>query len=172
MLGLLVIVLGILAWIRFTGDNSMETRFYTEKIDQLGLVSGDVILPDGTIRMHNSPLDIGQSKDVFDQDIETLIRGRDANPFILNFEFARPQTVRGLIMDLGRMDFVVRVQVYGTDGGPISYEAEYREQPPIPHVDLDFSSGPDPVSRIYIEIEQLDPPDEVHVHVREVVFKK
>jgi hypothetical protein len=101
------------------------------------------------------------------------MRGRDANPFLLDFEFTQPQPITGLMMDFGRMDFVMRVQVYGAeDAEPVLYANEYRDQPPVPHVDLDFLAGPPQVRRVYIEIEQLNPPEEVHIHIREVLFKK
>jgi hypothetical protein len=123
--------------------------------------------------MIHSPLDIGGAKDVFDGNLETLMRGRDANPFIVDFEFQQPEFIKGFTMDMGRMDFMIRVQVYGADmKEPVVYQDEYREQPAIPHVDIDFASGPAQVKRIYIEIEQINPPEEVHVHIREVVFKK
>jgi hypothetical protein len=144
-----------------------------EKIDPAGLVSLEVNLSGRTMRMTHSPLDIGQAPDAFDNNLETLIRGRQDNPFILDFDFSEPQPITGLAMDFGRMDFILRVQVYGTDEAkPVLYEGEYRAQPDIPHAEIDFSSGPAQVRRIYIEVEQLNPPEEVHVHIREVVFKE
>ena len=75
-------------------------------------------------------------------------------------------------MDFGHMDFVMRVQVYGTEStSPVFYKGEYRQQPAIPHVEMNFVDGPEQVTRISIAIEQLNPPDEVHIHVREVLFK-
>lgn len=145
----------------------------TERINREGLVSLEVNLGGQTMQMTHSPLDIGQVPDVFDHNLETLIRGREDNPFVLDFDFSEPRAINGLTMDFGRMDFVLRVQVYGTgEAEPVSYESDYREQPAIPHVDMDFSNGPAQVRRIYIEIEQLDPPQEVHIHIREVVLKE
>lgn len=137
------------------------------------LASADIQLGNETIRMIHSPLDIGSPKDVFDGNLDTLMRGRSANPFILDLMFPQPEAIRGFTMDMGRMDFKLRVTVYapGSSEG-VFYEGEYRNQPAIPHVDLDFGKGPGQVRRIHIEIEQIDPPNEVHVHVREVVLKK
>jgi hypothetical protein len=116
---------------------------------------------------------MGQVKDLFDRDTFTLMRGLEANPFTLDFAFPRPRAIRGLAMDLGGMDFVMRIQVYGADGAsPVFYKGEYLQQPPIPHVDVNFADGPAQVSRIYVEIEQLNPPGDVHIHVREVLFKE
>lgn len=170
---LFAVLLGIFAFTRLAHGKDTNRALDTEKVVPAGLIADEVSLGDETIRMIHSPLDIGQSKDIFDNNIDTLMRGLNANPFIVDFEFSQPQAIKGLMMDFGRMDFVVRVQVYGIDSTkPISYQGEYRQQTPIPHVDINFASGPEQVRRIYIEIEQLNPPDEVHVHVREVVFKK
>jgi hypothetical protein len=169
---LLTILLVIFALTRPAVQNDTSPALDTEKVIPAGVISDEIRLEDETIRMIHSPLDIGQSKDVFDHNLDTLMRGVNVNPFILDIEFPQPQTIRGLMMDFGRMDFVMRVQVYGTNSSkPVSYQGEYRKQPDIPHVDMDFADGPEQVKRIYIEIEQLNPPDEVHIHVREIVFK-
>jgi len=170
---LFTILLGIFAFTRLANGNGTNSALDAEKAVLAGLVADDIPLGNETIRMIHSPLDIGQSKDVFDNNLDTLMRGREANPFILDLQFPQPQVIKGLVMDFGRMDFLMRVQVYGTDNTkPISYQGEYRQQPGIPHIDMDFAGGPEQVKRIYIEIEQLNAPDEVHIHVREIVFKK
>ena len=137
------------------------------------LMSDDVQIGSETVHLSHSPLDIGQAKDAFDNNLDTLMRGRDANPFIMQFDFPQPEAIKGFTMDMGRMDFYLRVKVYAPGGTePVQYQAEYRQQPPIPHVDMDFVNGPGQVKTIYIEIEQINPPEEVHVHIREVQFKK
>ena len=172
-LGLLVLLLGIFAFTRLTQVNHADQSVEAETVLPAGLITDEINLGDESIRMSHSALDIGQSKDIFDGNIETLIRGLEANPFILDFEFSQPQTIKGLMMDFGRMDFVMRVKVYGSGNtSPVSYTGEYLQQPNIPHLDMNFVDGPEQVKRIYIEIEQLRPPEEVHIHVREVVFKK
>jgi hypothetical protein len=170
--GFLVVLLGIFAFTRLTALNHAEQPVEAGPVLPAGLITDQIDLGDQTIQMSHSALDIGQAKDVFDGDIETLMRGLEANPFIIDLQFSQPQVIKGLMMDFGRMNFAMRVQVYGTDGAePVSYQGEYRQQPDIPHLDLDFVNGPKQVKRIYIEIEQLLPPEEVHIHVREIVFK-
>jgi hypothetical protein len=165
--------LGLFALTRPTGTDPAGQNSSVPQIDPTGLVIYEGSQGDSAFRMSHSPLDIGGSKDVFDGDLETLMRGREANPFILDFEFAQPQPITGIMLDFGRMDFGMRVQVYGAENTePVFYANEYRDQPPVPHVDLDFLAGPPQVRRIYIEIEQLNPPEEVHIHIREVLFKK
>ena len=168
--GLVLLIAGIFILTRLPATNVADSGIGSEVA---GLEIEDVTLNDETIKMTYSSLDMGYAEDIFDQDTGTLIRGLQANPFVLDFVFPAPRRITGLVMDFGGMDFELRVQVYGDgDDEPVLYESEYRNQPPEPHVELGFSSGPVLVSRIYIEIEQFNPPDEPHIHVREVLFKE
>jgi hypothetical protein len=153
--------------------NNADEIFAAEIAERAKPVIEELSLDGETIKMIHSRLDMGQIKDLFDDDTFTLVRGLEANPLLLDFEFLNPRPITGLVMDFGGMDFALQVKVYGAqDNQPISYQSEYRKQPPEPHVDLDFDNGPALVRRIYIEIQQLNPPDEPHIHVREVLFKE
>jgi hypothetical protein len=170
---MLILLIAYSAWTSPNDANTLDETFNPEQGLLADLIGDDINLGDQTIRLIHSPLDIGQAKDAFDHNLDTLMRGRDANPFIMEFDFPQPQEIKGFVMDMGRMDFYLRVKVYAPGSTEfVLYEGEYRQQPPIPHVDMDFDRGPGQVKRIQIEIEQIDPPEEVHVHVREVVFKK
>jgi len=171
--GLFALLLGIFAFTRLASMKNVNDAFATERVKQADLVVDELSLNGETIRIMYSHLDMGQVKDLFDHDTITLARGLEANPLVLDFEFPTPRPITGLVMDFGRMDFLMRVQVYGAEStSPVLYKGEYRQQPPIPHVDMNFVNGPKEVSRIYIEIEQINPPDEIHIHVREVLFKE
>lgn len=172
-LALLVLALGIVVLSRFGPANRVDHTLDSAAIQRLGLVENELTVNGEAVRIAYSSLDIGQIHDLFDHNTETLVRGREANPFVLNFEFPAPTSISGLSMDFGRMEFVLRVYVYGTgESQPVLYESEYRNQPPEPHVDVSFVNGPEAISRIYMEIEQLNPPDEPHIHVREVLFQE
>lgn len=145
----------------------------TEKAARATPVIEEFTLNGETIKISHPRLDMGEVKNLFDHDTSTLVRGLEANPFVLDFEFPQAKAIKGLALDFGGMDFALRVQVYGAEGGnPVRYQGEYRRQPPVPHVDMSFANGPAQVKRIYIEIEQLNPPLEPHIHVREVDFKE
>lgn len=170
---LFVALLAIFIFTRLADVGNTGEVFAAEKVDPLRPMIAEVSLNGETIEITHSRLDIGQAKDLFDHDTATLIRGLAANPFVLNFEFPNPRPINGLTMDFGGMDFDLRVKVFGAkENQPILYENEYRHQPPEPHVDLSFVNGPALVTRIHIEIEQYNPPDQPHIHVREVLFKE
>jgi hypothetical protein len=171
--GLFILLLVAFALTWFTNVNKVDNRVPPETIQQLGLIVDELSVNGETIRIAHSSVDIGQISNLFDHDTTTLVRGLEDNPFVLDFEFSRPRPITGLVMDFGRMDFDLRVEVYGAeDGQPTLYQSEYRNQPPEPHMELNFVDGPALVTRIYIEIEQFNPPDEPHIHVREVLFKE
>ena len=160
-------------FVRLAYVNNIDDIFAIETAERAKPIVDQLNLNGETIEMTHSRLDRGQVQDLFDHDTFTLIRGLEANPLVLDFKFPTPRHITGLVMDFGQMDFALRINVYNAkDGPPTLYESEYRNQPPEPHVDLSFDHGPDLVTRIRIEIEQINPPEEVHIHVREIVFKK
>lgn len=119
-----------------------------------------------------SRLDMGAPANMFDGDVATLARGLEDNPFILDFVFAEPRAVRGLIADFANMDFVVTAKLYADlNATPQVYNREYRGLAGDPHIEMDFESAPDTVRRLRLEILQLNPPLDVHIHVREIKFK-
>lgn len=119
-----------------------------------------------------SRLDMGAPANMFDGDIATLARGLEDNPFILDFVFSQPRSVRGLIADFANMDFVVTAKLYPEiRTTPQVYSREYRGLPGNPHIEMDFEDAPDAVRRLRLEILQLNPPLDVHIHVREVKFR-
>lgn len=168
-----LLFLGVAALMGFAYLNQPGSTSGTEETGPASPFAKELTLNGETIRIAYPQLDIGQIQDIFDQDTATLIRGLEANPFVLRFEFPNPRPMTGLVMDFGGMEFDLRIQAYGAgDRQLISYQGEYRNQPPEPHVELTFSDEPILVSRISIEIEQFNPPDEPHIHVREVLFRE
>jgi hypothetical protein len=160
-------------FVRLAYVGNAHEVFAAEKAERAKPIVEVISLNGEEIEITYSRLDMGQVKDLFDHDTFTLIRGLEANPLILEFEFPTPRPITGLTMDFGGMDFVLRVQVYGAGADqPALYQNEYRNQPPEPHVELNFVDGPPLVNRIHIEIEQLNPPDDPHIHIREVLFKE
>jgi hypothetical protein len=143
-----------------------------EKAERVRPVESQVMVGGQVLLVSHSRLDAGQLSDLFDGDTFSLVRGLEANPLLLDVTFASPRPVSGIALDLGTMDFVITAQVYaGRDGTPQVFRQTFEGKGPDPHVELDFAGGPSPVGRIRIEIEQLHPPPDVHIHVRELQFK-
>jgi hypothetical protein len=154
---------------------------YSPRIDELfaadlrerrRLVEEKVILQGETVRARHSPLDIGQLQDALDGRRDTLMRGQQANPFVLEFDFPRSREVSGLVLDLGSMEFRLRIELQPTAGGKtLVFTGDFAKLPPDPHLDLAFPRGPHRISRARIEILDIHSGEIANVHIREVAFR-
>ena len=120
-----------------------------------------------------SRLDMGSPADMFDGNRATLARGLEANPFVLEFVFSEPRPIAGLSADFAHMDFVITARVYGDgDAEGRTYTLEYRDRvPDEPHIEMAFEDAPPAVRKLRLEILQLNPPLDVHIHVREIKLR-
>ena len=123
-----------------------------------------------TVKVSYSPLDIGDVSVLFDHNIDSLIRGKDANPLVLELQFARPRDVSAISMTLATMSHAqIKVQITREDGNVTSFAREYVDLSGAPDVTLPVPNGPQQTRNIRIEILDLAPrPDGLHIHVREL----
>ncbi len=157
---------------RLAYSPNFEDLLAPEREARVRPVQGQVLVDGQLVDVEYSPLDVGQLADLFDGEPFTLVRGLAANPLVFDFTFPAPRALKGLVADFGSMDFSLTVKLY-TDatGEPVVYTEAYRGLPPDPHVILPFPAAPDQVTRVRIEIEQLNAPADVHIHVREFKFE-
>lgn len=160
----------LFAHVRYAGN--ANDVFAAEREEKLKLVTSTVTIDGAPVTVAHSRLDMGQAQDMFDGDNFTLARGESANPFVVQFVFDPPRTVKGIDLVVGRMDFVVRATLWG-DGelNPRTYSGRYEGLPGEPSISLDFPDAPADITQLRIEIEQLNPPEEVHIHVRELKLR-
>lgn len=125
-----------------------------------------------SVQVSHSQLDIGLLPNAFDDDAYTLIRGLEANPLVFDFTFPQPRQIGGLSATFGSMDFTLKISLYA-DGAvePVVYEQSFRGLPPDPTAEVLFDQGPTLVSRLRLEVLQLNAGTETHIHVREIKFK-
>jgi hypothetical protein len=107
---------------------------------------------------------------LFDNNSNSLIRGKDTNPLVLELQFARPRDVSAISMTLATMAHAqIKVQITREDGNVTSFAREYVDLSGAPDVTLPAPDGPQQTRRIRIEILDLAPrPDGPHIHVREL----
>ncbi len=125
-----------------------------------------------SVQVSHSQLDIGLLPNAFDDDAYTLIRGLEANPLVFDFAFPQSRQIGGLSATFGSMDFTLKISLYA-DGAvePVVYEQSFRGLPPDPTAEVLFDQGPTLVSRLRLEVLQLNAGTETHIHVREIKFK-
>jgi hypothetical protein len=157
---------------RLAYSPNFEDLLGPEREARVRPVQGQVVVDGQLATVEHSPLDVGRLEELFDGEPFTLVRGLAANPLIFDFTFPAPRAVKGLAADFGSMDFNLTVKLYADAAAePVVYTEAYRGQPPDPHVTMPFPAAPDQVVRVRIEIEQLNPPVDVHIHVREFKFE-
>ena len=160
-------------FVRLTYVKNIDGIFATEHAERTKPVTDELNLNGETIKIAHSRLDMGGAENAFDNDPFTVMRGMEANPFLLDIEFQTPRPMTGLVMNCGKMNIVIRVQAYDPEGNPPSlYQAEHHVESPDLDVDLSFINGPALVKYLHIEIEQLLPPPEPHIHIFEIHFKE
>ena len=130
------------------------------------------------MKVTHSRLDIGPLKSLVDGDTFTLIRGMEANPFVMEFQFPKPKTMKGISLDLGSMaDFTVTIvychpeQAKRVEGSLCknSIIRTFRNLPPDPHVEIKFDKE-ESVLKIVVEIKNNLAGDPTNIHLRELVF--
>jgi len=157
---------------RLTYADDMEQILQQEKAARSQLVVDTITLDGQPVQVSHSIFDAGQLKDLFDGDTFTLARGLEANPLVLEFTFPQPRPIKGLDATFGSMDFTLTARLYGEGAtDPQVYSQTFRGLPPDPKVVLNFDQGPALVSKLRLEIQQLNAGDEVHIHVRELAFR-
>ncbi|HEX5688895.1 MAG TPA: hypothetical protein VFX76_02785, partial [Roseiflexaceae bacterium] len=102
----------------------------------------------------------------FDGDRKTLIRGQDANPFVLEITFPEARSISGISLDYWRVELGLTITVTPDDGGqPQTFSGEYRNPPIDPHVDFNFPNGPIRARKLKIELLDLISGDVAKIHV-------
>jgi hypothetical protein len=151
---------------------------YADNIDQLieaesavrKTLKEEIITLDGQpVTVRNSWLDMGIPAQIFDNDPFTLIRGMEANPFILELTFSEPHPIEKITLNLGAMDTDLTVDLYpqGSET-PTRYQQSYRQVQEGDILRLKLSDGPFLVDKIYLEIYSVYAGEVANVHVRDL----
>jgi hypothetical protein len=143
--------------------------FEAERLARAVLMEKAASVGGETWTIRHSQSDMGNVPDLFDGRPDTLLRGLEANPFVVEIGFPAPRVVSGVSVTLGSMDRAhVRLRAQAEGGGKESVgDAALPNRPPKPSIDV---SLPAPVrtSKIRIEIGDADEREPTHVEVREI----
>jgi dolichyl-phosphate-mannose-protein mannosyltransferase len=153
---------------------------YVDNIDQIIAeeeaalrqpIEGDVTIDGQLAKVVYSRIDTGQLKDMFDGDFYSLMRGAEANPFMIDITFPQARTISKFVGDFATMDYTITFTLYPpSNGAPITYETTRRGVTTDAHVEVIFDRGPAQVQRITLEILNLLAGDKANIHLRELKF--
>ena len=69
------------------------------------------------------------------------------------------------------MDFIVTAKLFADESAePQIYAQEFRGLPSDPHIEMAFVGAPATIRKLHLEVQQLQPPADVHIHIRDVKF--
>ena len=168
--------------LRLSYSDQADEIFRKEKEERKKPVSDELEINEELVKVTHSRLDIGPLKSLVDGDTFTLIRGMEANPFVMEFQFPKPKTMKGISLDLGSMaDFTVTMTYCHPEQPRLSrgkvegslcqntITHTFRNLPPDPHLEIKFDKE-ESLSKIVVEIKNNLAGDPTNIHLRELVF--
>ncbi len=151
--------------------DDIDAILAAEKEELRKPIVGEVEIDGQVVKITYARIDMGQPKDLFDGNLFSLMRGAEANPYVLELTYPEPHIVSGLVLDLATMDYEVIVSLFPPgDETPTIYRAIGEQITTDAHIEMAFENGPDRVERIILSIRNLRTGDFANVHIREVKF--
>ncbi len=133
-------------------------------------VTEQVQLDGQTVSFTHSLFDMGTAAHLLDNDLFTLSRGMEANPLLLQIDFATPRPIATVVLTTGTMDiFTLTVKAYpdvAADPITVSQQFVNAGADPTSRIDLPEASGP--IQRLVIEIHDEISGESANIHVREL----
>jgi hypothetical protein len=149
-------------------DNA-DAIFAAEKEARKVLLQTDLLVDGQMVHLAYSHIDMGEPKNVFDGDHFTLMRGQEANPFILEITFPQPRTVSGVAVDCGMAEIQLTAQLYA-DGSsqPVTYQVTRNNDSNDPNFSMKFDQGPQWVNKIHFEFFNKLAGETANIHIFEL----
>jgi hypothetical protein len=156
-------------FVRLAYSEGADEIFALEKEARRVLLEDTLELDGQVVELHYSQIDMGEPKNMFDGDTLTLMRGLEANPFILEMVFSEPRTLSGVEADFGIADLTLTALVYASpDGEPAAYSTELHSSDIDPLMHLTFDQGPAQISQIRFEVFNRAAGETANIHIKEL----
>jgi 4-amino-4-deoxy-L-arabinose transferase-like glycosyltransferase len=134
-------------------------------------ITETVVVRGEALTIAHSKLDAGQLSDLFDNNPHTLMRGMEANPLLIDIAFPAPRKLAGLMLTTATMNMLLRAEVYVEgQNQPLLFTKEAKDLPPDPDVLWPMDGITGPVTRVVLQIQDLNRPEPTNIHIRELQF--
>lgn len=122
------------------------------------------------VELRYSQIDMGSPALMFDGDPFTLMRGTEANPFILEIFFPQPRSVSGLTADFGLVNLTLTAKLYAQgEAEPVTVSQTYlNANSGNSTVEMPFPNAPEQVNHIRLEILNVLSGEIANIHIREL----
>jgi hypothetical protein len=156
-------------FVRLAYADNIDQLLEAEKAERSILKENKITVDGQLVTVRYSWIDMGEPSQIFDNDPYTLIRGMEANPFILEITFPQPRMIGGISLNLGAMDTDLKVELTtADDGAPIYYQESFRNVQEGDILTLNFPNGSLPVIIMHLEIQASFTGETANVHIREL----
>lgn len=143
--------------------------FAAEKAARQQLVEAQVVYEGQPLRLRHSQIDMGAPQLIFDDDEFTLMRGLEANPFILELYFSQPRQLTGIRAVFGSVNYDVTASLHPSLGDEtIIYRGQYRKATGLPALEMTFSQDLPPISWLRLEFHNPEAGESANIHIREI----
>jgi hypothetical protein len=158
-------------FVRLAYADNADDVFAAEKAERSQLREAVVTIDGQPVTVRHSWIDMGEPQYMFDGDWFTLMRGMEANPFIVELIFPEPRKLGGLAAQFGAMDATLTATVYSANANQaLTYSQTYREVADQQTLELSFDPGPEQVTKVRLEILSLVAGETANVHIRELML--
>jgi hypothetical protein len=149
--------------------DNVDAIFAAEQEARKILLNSDVLIDGQMVHLAYSRIDMGEPKNMFDGDHFTLMRGLEANPFILELTFPQPRTVSGVAVDCGMAVIQLTAELYTDNSSqPVTYQVTRDSESIDPNFSMKFDKGPQMVSKIHFEFFNKLAGETANIHIMEL----
>jgi hypothetical protein len=135
------------------------------------LHSQELVIAGETVKVSLPALDIGEARNLFDGDPNSLARSAGINPMEIKLEFPSVRDVHGVKVHIGGAKTTLRVQVW-KEGvkDPLEFTQEAVESSVMRDIQVDFQ-GAIPTRQVLVEVLNTLDTEDGFVHVWEITFQ-
>ncbi len=158
-------------FVRMRYVDHVDELFAADREARSALLDTTVQLEGEPIHLRHSMIDMGNPQYIFDGKTDTLMRGLEANPFVMEFIFPSPRSIDTVAVNIRTTNAQMKVIATPADGSqPVVGMQDYRTMPVDSRIDYSLPEGPIEVSKLRLEIRNLNEGIVSHIHVWEVQF--
>lgn len=147
----------------------VDAIFARERLERRALQEASFPLMGREVQFRFSLLDMGSVENAFDGKPETLLRGFEANPLVIELDFSAPLSLQALGVLVGSP--ATRLELEGLDVAGQSFRFTVENAPAEEKRELRADFGrPIEVRHLRISLSNLGEEEPAHVHLWEVFF--
>jgi hypothetical protein len=159
-------------FVRFAYSDQADALFIAEQEARRTLVDDRLLLDGELVALRHSAIDMGEPGLMFDGDDFTLMRGLEANPFVLEMTFPEPRSLSRVEANFGLADLTMTVQLTlsaDPQAEPVSYQVERSNATSQdPWMVLTLPEAPETVVKVRFEIYNRLAGETANIHIREL----